>query len=75
LGQDREANSQTAFRLILLQRYSCETPHVLYYVPVLIDLHGILLIESRMAASPLASAQPARQNRSKLFFTLLLPVV
>jgi hypothetical protein len=60
LGQDEEGNSQIASLLILPQRQSCETPRAVYYVPVLIDLHGILMIERRTAASPLALTQPAQ---------------
>jgi hypothetical protein len=48
---------------------------VVYYVLALIDPKGILMIERRMAASPLASAQSAYQNRSKHLFTLLLSFV
>ena len=47
------------------------TAPAMYDVQV-IDLYGILCIESLMTASPLAEARPASQNLSKNLLTLLL---
>jgi len=61
--------------LALLTRQTYSIQHLRFFYLQVIDLHGILCIESLEAASPLASARPkeAGRNRRKNLFTLLLP--